>query len=373
MYRLIEEYFVYNNYNEVDLNISELRAFEKGDTIYSVFNLLDKSITVEQFNNILNQLYMGFKNNGLFVRNHMMFICADDKEYIGQIVTGIRVLRKVEDTSVGNEFIGAFGDLQTSDINEVISIVDTSRNMLLLEDGIDEKWVDVLKDISDFINKVSAMYMAHSEASKPTTMKQEIISNLKYSTVWIAVINIVIFLAMLFSGMNIYDKIVENYANNYVRVLEHGEWYRVFTSMFLHSDADHLLGNMLCLCVVGIQVEKVLGRGKFLFTYFISGIIAGLSSLGYNMYLKENVLSLGASGAIYGLCGIFIVILIANKDVFGKGNAVRLIIYLALCGYAGLASNIDHAAHIGGLLAGILLGIITCVIPKVINRNKQEN
>ena len=353
MHRLIEEFFVYNKFNEVDLNVSELRSFEKGNTIYSVFNLQDKSVTVEQFNNILNQLYAGFISNGMCIRNHMMFICADDKQYIGEIVTGIRAIRDV----TGN-----------SDMEEVISIVDTSRNMLLLEDGTDEKWVGVLKDISNFLNRANAMYMAQNK-SNSSTMKKEVMSNLKYSAVWIAAANIIVYLAMTFAGMDNYEKIVENYANNYIRVLEHGEWYRIITSIFLHSDADHLLGNMICLIAVGIQVEKFIGRGRFLFVYFISGIIADFSSMGYNMYLKADVLSLGASGAIYGLLGIFIIILIVNKDVFGKGNAIRLIIYLALCGYAGLASNIDHAAHIGGLLAGIILGVITLVIPKMVNRN----
>ena len=155
-------------------------------------------------------------------------------------------------------------------------------------------------------------------------------------------------------------------------MLENSEWYRVVTAMFLHADADHLLGNMLSLCAIGLFVEKMMGRAKFIIAYFATGIIAGLVSMGYNMYLNDNIYSLGASGAVYGLVGVFIIILIVDKGKSYKGNLTRMIIYLVLCGYATMAeTNIDHAAHIGGLIAGLVLGIIMFGIPRVINRNKQ--
>jgi rhomboid protease GluP len=315
-------------------------------------DLEDMSISSEQFNSIMQQLYRGFSEAGVHIREHVIFICAGDRKYISDLVIGFE---------------------RHEHIQQAIGIVDTSRNMIMMEEDASERWSQLCVDISMFLNRLAAMYEAHNPVPQKT-IGQEIKTNLKYSTIWIAVVNVLIFIGMTFLGIDKYNEIVNDFASNYRIVLDKGEWYRIFTAMFLHADADHLIGNMLSLCVIGLFVEKAMGRVKFVIAYFATGIIAGLVSMGYNMYLGDNVYSLGASGAVYGLIGVFIVILIADKGETYRINVTRMIIYLVLCGYATMTeSNIDHAAHIGGLIAGLVLGIIMFGIPRVINRNKQVN
>lgn len=356
MHRLIKKYFIDKMYNEVELNINELSVFEKGDTLYSIYNMQERNLTVNQFNNIQKQVYEGLRDAGVYKNDHVIFICSGDDAYIGEMITGMN---------------------RDEDIHQVVSIVDTSRGMVMLEQGADSRWEALCIDISNHLKvMVGIIEQKIAEAEEETrsqmTTMQEIKAGLKYSAVWLCIVNVLIFLAMTIAGMDKYEQIVENYADNWIRVVNYGEWYRVLTATFLHGDMEHLLGNMLSLCAIGIYLEKVIGRKRFLITYFLSGIIASLASLGYNMYLNEDINSIGASGAIYGLCGMYIMVLIAFRDVFGKGNAIRLVIYIVLVGSSSMTNtSIDHMAHIGGLLAGVVIGIVSVWLPSMINTHKQ--
>lgn len=346
-------------YNEVELNIEELSVFEKGDTLYSIYNMQERNLTVNQFNSIQRQVYEGLAGAGVHKNNHVIFICSGDDVYIGEMVSGMD---------------------RDENINQVVSIVDTSRGMVMLEEGADDRWAALCIDISNHLKAMVQIIESkiaqeeaynRQQAAQPSTI-QEIKSGLKYSAVWLCIINVLIFFVCNISGIEKYSQIVEKYADNWIRVVKYGEWYRVITATFLHSDMEHLLGNMLSLCAIGIYLEQVIGRKRFLITYFISGIIASLASLGYNMYLDEVVNSIGASGAIYGLCGMYLMVLIAFRNVFGKGNAIRLVIYIILVSTASMTNtDIDHMAHIGGLLAGVILGIVLVLVPKMINTHKQ--
>ena len=144
-----------------------------------------------------------------------------------------------------------------------------------------------------------------------------------------------------------------------------GEYYRILTSMFLHSDFEHLINNMLVLFFVGDNVERAAGKVKYLLIYFGSGIIAGLASMGYNMIKHRNILSIGASGAIFGVVGAMGYILLINKGRLEDISSRQVILFIIFSLYGGIANaNIDNAAHIGGLLGGIVLAIILYRRPK---------
>ena len=132
------------------------------------------------------------------------------------------------------------------------------------------------------------------------------------------------------------------------------EWYRIFTHMFLHGGMIHLAVNMYALFYAGSRIERMVGTKKFLMVYFICGITAALNSLYWNLF----TVGVGASGAIFGLFGF---LLIANT--FGDRKAGKAV-YGTLIHLAGLVIislvvgsllRADHAAHFGGLGAGILI------------------
>ncbi|MFV0465881.1 MAG: rhomboid family intramembrane serine protease [Lachnospiraceae bacterium] len=134
------------------------------------------------------------------------------------------------------------------------------------------------------------------------------------------------------------------------------EWYRFFTSMFLHFGAQHLINNMLILTVLGMRLEPEIGRVRFLFLYILSGLSG--SFLSYTMMLQNSqfAVSAGASGAIFGVIGGLIIVAIRNRGRF-KGMSIRgLVLMAALILYFGFTSSgVDNWAHIGGLIGGLII------------------
>ena len=170
------------------------------------------------------------------------------------------------------------------------------------------------------------------------------------------VINIGIFLIFLLLGK----------AEDTLFLLEHGamyepyvveghEYYRLVTSLFLHFGIEHLLNNMVMLGALGWNLELETGKIRFLFIYFLSGVGGNLCSLLFNQSIGETVVSAGASGAIFGLMGALVLVVIKRKGRVGNLNSRGIIFMVGLSLYFGLTSSgVDNAAHIGGLICGFL-------------------
>lgn len=141
-----------------------------------------------------------------------------------------------------------------------------------------------------------------------------------------------------------------------------GEYYRILTHFFLHFGAEHLGNNMISLIVLGYAIEGKIGKIRFLILYFVSGILAGFSSIVYNIITaNETVVSCGASGAIYGLLGALVVILIIKRKGI-KRELPRFLLFLLLSAYSGMQdATIDGAAHIGGLVTGFIACGLMCL------------
>jgi membrane associated rhomboid family serine protease len=141
-----------------------------------------------------------------------------------------------------------------------------------------------------------------------------------------------------------------------------GQYWRLFTYMFLHGGIMHILNNLLSLFFVGIILEPIIGRWKCLTLYLLCGIGAGITSLLWH----DEVNTVGASGAIFGLYG-FMIILILMKVTDKSINKAFLVIgsiSLIISLITGMFGTIDNAAHIGGLLTGGLLGLLYTPILK---------
>lgn len=145
-------------------------------------------------------------------------------------------------------------------------------------------------------------------------------------------------------------------AESWDAVLYGHEYYRIITSMFLHGDIDHLFNNMLMLLFIGLYIERQTGSLRFLLIYFFSGILAGCTSMVYNMLQSAPTSSVGASGAVFGLMGALLTIVLAQHRAKREINIRALILIIFINLYSGFTSpNIDNAAHIGGFLAGIFI------------------
>ena len=155
-------------------------------------------------------------------------------------------------------------------------------------------------------------------------------------------------------------------------VFEKKEYYRVLTSMFMHSDLEHLFNNMLVLYFVGNNLERAAGKIRYLFLYFGTGILAGLASISYNMWKEggqflvgNSVFSVGASGAIFGVVGAMLFIVVINRGRIADISTRQMVLFVVFSLYGGVTNTqIDQVAHIGGFLAGIVLAAITYRRPK---------
>lgn len=156
------------------------------------------------------------------------------------------------------------------------------------------------------------------------------------------------------------DDILYRFGNEYNMVFHDGEYYRLFTSMFLHLDNEHLTSNMFILLLVGLDLEKRIGHIWYLTGYLVSGLIASLSSCLYHFCMKENAICIGASGAIYGIIGLMVLLLfVEERKEAGITLWIRMGLFLAYMFYGVFTSAgiIDNAAHIGGFLSGTLFAV----------------
>lgn len=170
-------------------------------------------------------------------------------------------------------------------------------------------------------------------------------------------LNILVFIAMVISGVNVFLPDIESlirWGANFRLVTLEGQWWRLLTCCFLHIGVFHLLMNMYALLYIGVLLEPHLGKTKFLSAYLLTGISASVTSLWWH----ETTVSAGASGAIFGMYGVFLAMLTTNliERSARKSLLISIGIFIGYNLLNGLNAGIDNAAHIGGLLSGLVIG-----------------
>lgn len=179
-------------------------------------------------------------------------------------------------------------------------------------------------------------------------------------TTGLIVINVLVFFLLSLRGDTESGYFMLQYGAMYEPLVTDGhEYYRLITSLFLHFGIQHLLNNMVMLGALGYQLENEIGRIRFLLIYFISGIGGNLCSLYWNVSHGEQIISAGASGAIFGLMGALLYIVAVNRGRLGRLSGRGMLIMVALSLYFGLTSSgVDNSAHVGGLICGILITVL---------------
>ena len=175
----------------------------------------------------------------------------------------------------------------------------------------------------------------------------------------IVALNIVIFLItdlFLFSSG---EALVEWGALGWYEVLKEGQWYRLFTSIFMHGGIDHIFSNMLVLTYLGGYLEQQMGSVRYCIVYFGAGLLAGFTSMGYNMILGDYTVSIGASGAVFGVMGALLCLVLFFRERVREFNFRQVAVMIFFGLYGGFADQgVDNAAHVGGMVAGFLLAAL---------------
>jgi membrane associated rhomboid family serine protease len=164
----------------------------------------------------------------------------------------------------------------------------------------------------------------------------------------------VIFYVLGFFGLD--DELLEMFAQVNVFIAD-GEWWRIFTVVLLHGSLMHILFNMWALYVLGPQIERGVGTWPFVALYLASAGVGGAFAFWLG---QPGDIAVGASGAIFGLFGIWLSWALHRRNtVQGRALLTQLIVLLAInAGIAFIYRNISWQAHLGGLIAGFVIGEI---------------
>lgn len=183
-------------------------------------------------------------------------------------------------------------------------------------------------------------------------------------------INVLVFFICTFTGSVLYNA----GALSARAVLDRGEYGRILWAMFLHSDVRHLFNNMLILFFLGAMIEKEVGHVRYCALYFLSGIGGNLLSLWAKAASNDGVGSIGASGAVFGLDGALLaLVLFSGRRWEGvtQGRVIFMVLYSLYSGFTGV--NIDNAAHVGGLVTGFLAAAVMIMMKKMVRVKRRKD
>ncbi len=178
-------------------------------------------------------------------------------------------------------------------------------------------------------------------------------------TPMVVYVNAMVFVVMVIAGISPLHPTAKSlflWGGNYGPAVAAGEWWRLLSYMFLHGGGLHLLGNTFAMLYIGMFLEPLMGRFRFASAYVLTGICAGLMSI----MMHGETVSVGASGAIFGLYGVFLSVLTTShiQKTMRKTMLRSILFFVVFNLMMGLQGNTDNAAHIGGLLSGLVIGYV---------------
>lgn len=269
---------------------------------------------------------------------------------------GEDVILNDEDNNTLSLFISKVSEIENDNLTNLFpDIVEKTKH--------EEKGIDLFVKISDDINKES--FAKSKRVEKIFSKKNPFITHA------IILICMILFIAMYIFGNGSNDiKTLIDFGGNATIYTKMGEYYRLFTSIFLHIGIIHLLCNMYSLYVLGPQVENFYGKIKYLSIFIISGISGSLLSTALS---GNNIVSVGASGAIFGLLGSILYFGYHYRVYLGNVLKSQIIPLILLnLGIGFILSGIDNLAHIGGLIGGIFASMAVGVPDKSTKTDKTN-
>lgn len=201
-------------------------------------------------------------------------------------------------------------------------------------------------------------------------MEKRTLKDLPLVSAILVIINVIVFLICTFTGNLLYN----NGMLAVQPVLWAEEYGRIIWAMFLHSDFMHIFYNMVLLFFFGVMVEKEVGHIRYAVVYLLSGIGGNILSLIMKVMKSEASGTIGASGAIFGLDGMLLALVLFSGKRMKSITPGRVFLMIFASLYGGYTeANVDNAAHMGGLLTGFLIGIVMCVVDRIKAAVLQKN
>ena len=344
---------------------NEMKLDEKN---LMVMKLLHYFITEKNYNPIIlqgveNEIWLENLNANYeiirIVSNHI----HNDEQYDFDVFKTKRIVKKIKnktfslDMNVFSFFLD-MGDSVTSDLNndKILNGIKINAEDDIIKNELVNKNFPDLKNNMEYNEKGFELFMKITsdinQHNREDNAKIEKVFSKKFPfvTYMIIAICVICYIVPILMG----DQIAKDFYDMFYihgPSIRSGQFYRLITGGFLHGNIFHLFFNCYALYIVGTQVESYLGKWKYTLIYFISMIIASLTS----MTFSGEVPSVGASGAIFGIMGALIYFGYHYRVFLGnvvKSQIIPLVILNLVMGF--MLPNVDNFAHIGGLIGGIL-------------------
>lgn len=337
----IKEHLDSKGFHNVKVNVNGIyihyKEIQQQTYIVTLINSpTGNEFTSDQYGHIRNQIYTKFMNEDSKSKRLLCIICTNN-------VDNIRSLFQ-EDKDQW--------------------LIDTLNNKLILYENQSGQFLNLRNEIEDILlNNRSIAFDKEEQESLYDENEFRKPKRYKYVTkcnTILILINTLIFLFVDYYTARHNTNVITDVGSLYwPAIIYNHEYYRIITYMFLHSGFQHIINNMLVLFFIGDKLEKEVGTIKYVIIYFATGIVAGITSVSYNMLTNSDVSSIGASGAIFGVVGAMAYIVLVNRGRLESISSRQMFFLVFFSLYGGLTSQrVDNAAHIGGLISGVLFAAI---------------
>jgi rhomboid protease GluP len=291
---------------------------------------------------VSNAGIIAYTGNSIFSRNHEVRIIIE-----GETAT-------LKSSSIGNEMID--WGRNKRNIKDLVNTFNELSQAFTV-DELESKHSTISESFIPEENNL--LKSAPASASEQLTGFLSVFkpTNGYFITPILVGLNILIFVLMALKGVSIIEPDNEsllNWGANFRPLTLEGQWWRLITNTFLHIGIFHLLLNMYALVYIGLLLEPYLGKIRFISAYLLTGLTASIVSLWWH----DITISAGASGAIFGMYGVFLAMLTTDliEKTARKALLTSIGVFVAYNLINGIKGGIDNAAHIGGLIGGLIIG-----------------
>lgn len=335
VFEQLERFLIEQGFGMVPSNLPEFSFFFHRENAYvNVLHIIDYKqglyITEDQYVHIKEKIREFFREKGIDeIHILSLLICADTEK--AKLLCG----------------------------NDAFCwLIDSVENRLLIHENQIADFYGMKGILEDFLYELSRMPQAETAADADFAGMEYYAAN-----ILLVAANVILFIICTFTGDLLYNK----GAFSVMNLIEDREWYRIFSSMFLHADIGHLVSNMLILYYIGNVIERQVGHFPYMIIYFLSGFIGNVFSAGYEMFTGNYVSSVGASGAVFGIEGALLMLALLHKGKLTEVTTGRIVFSIAFSLYCGFTSSyVNNAAHVGGVITGFLAaGIFWLLLPAI--------
>lgn len=336
-----------------------------------VMKLLHYFITEQGYNPIVlhgakDEIWLENLNNQYKIVRIVTNYIHNDEQFNFDILKTKQIMKKIKNKTLSFKIktlsiflnLGENVDLNNYHLDDIMVANVNDIKDLKKYDFITNEFPNITKKISFKEKGVDLFMKLTGEINKKSerdAVVAEDVFKIKKPVITYAImaINILVFLAMYLFGKGSSDvSTLLNFGASYGILIKSGEYYRLITSAFLHIGVVHLMFNMYAIYIIGPQIESFLGKTKYIIIYLFSAIVGNLLSMVFSL----GTVGAGASGAIFGLLGALLYFGYHYRVYLGgvmRSQIIPLIILNLMLGF--MIPGIDNAAHIGGLIGGLLI------------------